>query len=322
MKTIFFQDLVSKRIDVYLAQQFPEKYRTQWQYFIELGLIKVEDKIIKSKYKLSEGQKITIDIEKIEQIENLSKQIKPLNINLDIIFENENLAIINKPIGLATHSGPGNIENTLTGALINKYGKESLSDCGEVDRPGIVHRLDKNTTGLIIVAKNNFSHVSLANQIKLKTCKRKYLALCHGVFMPTNGIITTTIARDSDDYRKRKVVDSNQGKIAITHYKTINIFAEGSLSLVEFELETGRTHQIRVHALYKKHPVIGDNVYCNNKYKTLNNLDYLVKKAILEFSRQALHSFYIKFIEPTTLKEIEVLIPLPLDMQDIIKMVS
>lgn len=322
-KTIVFEGIENQRIDVFLAKEFSDQSRAMWQDFIEKGFIKVLGVVVKSKYRLRMGDVIEIDSENIEKNNASINDIKPLNLDLSIVFENENLVVINKPAGLTTHPGSGNVDNTLVNVLVNQYNKSELSNCGGIERLGIVHRLDKDTSGLIIVAKNNTSHIKLARQIETKTCKRKYLALCYGVFVPSSGNITTGIAPQKKDHRKMEAVDELDGKIAITNYRTIKVFAGGAISLVEFSLETGRTHQIRVHALHKKHPLVGDHVYFNDKYR--NDFDKLTanqRQAVLHFTRQALHSFYLNFTDPISRKNIELEICLPDDMSELINLLK
>jgi 23S rRNA pseudouridine1911/1915/1917 synthase len=316
---MIYTDAEQQRIDVFLTKNVADHSRSVWQEYIEKGFIKVNGKVIKSKYKLSEGDEIDLNDAEINKIKILDTTIKPLDIALDIAFENENLLVVNKPAGLITHPGAGNHDGTLVNALVNKY---NLSDCGGAERLGILHRLDKDTSGLIIVAKNNVAHTKIAKQIETKSCKRKYLALCFGVFVPSSGNITTNIAPQKNDHRKMEVVAEGtpHSKTAITNYKTIEIFCDGAVSLVEFSLETGRTHQIRVHALHSKHPLIGDKVYVSNKYRyCFEGLSAEKKQLLLNFDRQALHSYYLNFTEPVTRKKIELEIDLPTDMQDLIK---
>ncbi len=311
-----------QRIDIFLTNNVDDHSRSVWQKFIDDGLVKVNNKIVKSKYQLNNGDDIELNLEEINKIKELDLTIKPLDIKLDIVFENENLLVINKPSGLITHPGAGNHDGTLVNALVNKY---TLSDCGGIERLGILHRLDKDTSGLIIVAKNNISHTKIAKQIETKSCKRKYLALCYGVFVPSSGNITTNIGPQKIDHRKMEVTDiaNIKSKIAITNYKTIKILKDGAFSLVEFSLETGRTHQIRVHSLHSKHPIIGDKVYTNSKYRyNFENLSQEERQLLLNFNRQALHSYYLNFKEPITGKTIELEIDLPDDMKNIITLLS
>ena len=315
---MIYTETEEQRIDIFLTKNVADNSRSVWQEYIENGFVKVNGKVVKSKYKLSEGDEIELNDEEINKVKILDTTIKPLDIDLDIAFENENLLVVNKPAGLITHPGAGNHDGTLVNALVNKY---NLSDCGGAERLGILHRLDKDTSGLIIVAKHNVAHTKIAKQIEAKSCKRKYLALCYGVFVPSSGNITANIAPQKIDHRKMEVVspDTPHSKIAITNYKTVEIFCGGAVSLVEFSLETGRTHQIRVHALHNKHPLIGDKVYVSNKYRyDFDKLSPEQKQLLLNFHRQALHSYYLNFIEPITRKKIELEIDLAQDMQELI----
>ena len=226
----------------------------------------------------------------------------PKKIKLDIIYEDKDILVINKPKGMVVHPGAGNYKDTLVNALLFKY-KKNLSDINGTLRPGIVHRIDKETSGLLVVAKNNLAHANLGNQFSKHTIKRKYLCLSWGVVRPLCGKINTLITRDKKNRQLMTVSDIN-GKKAITNYKTIKVFNIKDIpkiSLLECELETGRTHQIRVHLKYKGTSLLGDKQYGkkNIKFKKINN-DFFIK--LNKLSGQALHAKTLEFAHPKTKK--------------------
>ena len=198
----------------------------------------------------------------INIIENYEQNIKPKKIKLDTIYEDDDILVINKPKGMVVHPGAGNYENTLVNALLFKY-KKKLSNVNGPLRPGIVHRIDKETSGLLVIAKNNFAHSNLSNQFSNHSIKRKYLCLAWGVIRPLRGKVSTLISRDKKN-RQLMTVSEINGKKAITNYETIKVFNIKDIpkiSLIECELETGRTHQIRVHLKYKGTSLLGDKQY-------------------------------------------------------------
>ncbi len=280
--------------------------RSQIKNAIDDGLVRVNGNIVKAGYKTKVGDQITLELKEQEPL-----AIKPQNIALDIVFEDENYLVINKPQGMVVHPGNGNYENTLVNALLYKYKnfeKEFSAGLGAVDdedgnavaesasclRPGIVHRIDKNTSGLLVVAKTRLAFKSLSEQISRHDVKREYVALCEGVFKEQSGTITTYIARNKRDKTKMTVVREGEGKLAITHYKVLTQF--NKCALVQFNLETGRTHQIRVHAKYINHPIIGDDVYGH---------------ATRGLSGQLLHARALSFVSPTTGEQVEYFAPIP-----------
>jgi len=287
-----------KRLDVFLADNINQFTRSFLKKLIENKQVKLNDKILispsaKVKYK----DQIIINI-----IKNNEKNITPKKIELDIIYEDEDLLLINKPKGMVVHPGAGNIKNTLVNALLFKY-RKNLSDINGTLRPGIVHRIDKDTSGLLVIAKNNLAHANLGDQFSKHTIERKYLCLSWGVVRPLNGKIITLISRDKKNRQLMAVSDIN-GKKAITNYKTIKIFDIKNIpkiSLLECELETGRTHQIRVHLKYKGTSLLGDKQYGkkNIKFKNINN-DFFNK--LNNLSGQALHAKTLGFVHPKTKK--------------------
>ena len=287
--------------------------RNQLQEFIKSGnLRKGCDIITNSSYKVKVG-----DIFELLIPEIIEKKLQPSNIPLDIIYEDNDLIVINKQAGLTTHPGAGNDENTLANALLNIYGKEKLSKIGGEFRPGILHRLDKDTSGLMIVAKNDEAHLKLSQQLQTRELKRYYIAFLWGVITPLNGNIEGYMERSKTNRLKMEIVDNPEARYSLTHYKTLKTFLNNSISKVEFNLETGRTHQIRLHSSYIKHPLIGDLIYGGKTRHLKNEYGQEIKNIVDTFPRQALHSYKIKFYQPTTneLKQFEV--PLPKDMQNL-----
>ena len=258
------------RLDIFLQNLNPEKSRSHIKHWIENGDIKVNDKVVKAGYSLKENDVVTLG-----HIEEKVLSAKPQNIDIDIVYEDKDLAVINKPQGMVVHPAINNYDGTLVNALMYKL--DSLSSINGVIRPGIVHRLDKDTSGLLVVAKNDNAHISLSNQIASKECRRIYWALVDGI-VKSDGEIKTCIGRDPKNRLKMAVL--NEGKIAETKYKVLEIL--GNYTLVEYELKTGRTHQIRVHSAYMHHPIVGDKLYNNNKCKfNLNGQLLHAKKLIL-----------------------------------------
>lgn len=247
--------------------------------------------------------------------DKVESEILPANIPLDIIYEDEDLIVLNKSSFMTVHPGAGEYKDTLVNALL--YHTPNLSDIGGEIRPGIVHRLDKNTSGLMVVAKNNETHESLAAQIESRTLKRKYKALVWGMIRPQEGIIRNQMARNRLDRTKMSTVKSG-GKIAITHYKTLEILKSGMFSLVQCQLETGRTHQIRVQLSHMGHSVVGDQTYGNNRRKT-EGCEPTLRTELAGFGHQALHSFYISFIHPRSSEVMEFEKELPDDYSKLIE---
>ena len=241
---------------------------------------------------------------------------------LDIVFEDKDIIIINKPSGMVVHPGAGNYENTLVNGLLYKY-KKKLSDINGNLRPGIVHRIDKETSGLLVVAKNNLAHSKLGEQFSNHTIKRKYLALVWGVIRPLNGKIETLIARSKKN-RQLMAVSETRGKKAVTNYftkKIYNIQNIPKISLVECQLETGRTHQIRVHMSFKKNPLLGDKQYGKKNLK-FKKIDKDFEKKLNYLNRQALHAKSLGFIHPTNKKFINFESKLPKDYKKLLDLLN
>ncbi|KAJ6645017.1 Bifunctional methyltransferase, partial [Pseudolycoriella hygida] len=279
------QRLSGFRLDKALVHLINKTSRSQIQKIINDLQVKVNDLIISySDFKVKENDVITVELKKTAAL-----TMQEADIKLDIFYEDEDLIVINKAAGMAVHPGNGNHQDTLVNALLHYT--RSLSSIGGWERPGIVHRLDKDTTGLMVIAKNNFAHVHLADQIQSRKLIRKYKALIWGVINPLHGIIKNNIGRSRTDRQKMTILKFG-GKEAITHYSTEEIFFNGLVSMVECKLATGRTHQIRVQLSHLRHSIVGDQIYGNNSRK-INYSPPIIQKKLVDFKRQALHSWYI-----------------------------
>ena len=287
-----------KRLDIFLAENINHLTRSFIKKLIKNDQVKLNKKILNSaSAKVKYKDQVIINI-----IERDAQNIRPNKIKLNIIYEDNDILVINKPKGMVVHPGAGNYENTLVNALLFKY-KKKLSDINGPLRPGIVHRIDKETSGLLIIAKNNTAHANLGEQFSYHNIERKYLCLAWGVVRPLNGKISTLISRDKRN-RQLMTVSEISGKKAITNYKTLKVFNIKDIpkiSLLECELETGRTHQIRVHLKYKGTSLLGDKQYGkkNIKFKKINN-DFFIK--LNKLSGQALHAKTLGFTHPKTKK--------------------
>ena len=282
------------RLDKYLASKLKILTRSQIKKVILSKNVSINKHPVSSpaqKIKCGDSIEIFIKEERVEHI-------KPEKINLNIVYEAKEIIVINKPSGMVVHPGAGNKEGTLVNGLLYLC-KKNLSNLNGMYRPGIVHRIDKETSGLLVVAKNNFSHANLSKQFSNHTIIRKYLALIWGVIRPLNGKITTLLSRSKKN-RQLMSVSERSGKKAITNYKTISVFSGKEIpkiSLVECVLETGRTHQIRVHLSHKGNGLVGDKKYGKKKlgFKKINKK---FEKILLNFQRQALHAKSLGFIHP------------------------
>ena len=287
-----------KRLDVFLTKNTKNLTRSFLKKLIEHNQVKLNKKIITlPSTKVKYNDQIIINITEKEQ-----QNIKPKKIKLDIIYEDDDILVINKSKGMVVHPGASNYENTLVNALLFKY-KKRLSNINGPLRPGIVHRIDKETSGLLVIAKNNLAHSNLSEQFSNHTIERKYICLTWGVLRPLNGKITTLISRDKKN-RQLMTVSEINGKKAVTNYKTIKVFNIKDIpkiSLLECELETGRTHQIRVHLKYKGTSLLGDKQYGkkNIQFKKINN-DFFLN--LNKLSGQALHAKTLGFTHPRTKK--------------------
>ena len=297
-----------QRLDLFLAGQELNLSRSRIQKLIEEGKITVQDKKVKSHYKIKGDEKIVIEIPPPEKL-----SLEPQDIPLDIVYEDKDSLVVNKPAGMVVHPAAGNYKNTLVNALL--FHCKDLSGINGVLRPGIVHRLDKNTSGLLVVAKNDFSHTNLADQLKDRTLTREYAALCWGRLPKEKGVVETLIGRSTGD-RKMMTVVKQKGREAITEYEVLERFPLGDF--LRIKLKTGRTHQIRVHFLYLNHPIIGDPEYGGRK-KHLGmikeSFKALANQVLKLIDRQALHAKKIGFVHPRTKKYMEFESELPGDMK-------
>jgi len=303
------------RVDVFVNKKAIDLSRTRVKNLILDKKLKLNNKItIDPSKKISNGDIINLTIP-----EPKKTSLKPYKYKLDIIYEDDDLIVLNKPAGIVMHPGAGNYDNTIVNALIN-YKKNSLSSIGDELRPGIVHRIDKNTSGLVVIAKNNQAHENLSIQFSKHSITRIYQLLIWGKVRPSKGKIETFITRSSKN-RQLMEVSNTKGKKAITNYKTIEIFENKNtptLSLLECKLETGRTHQIRVHMNYLGNSIVGDDKY-KKKFKKIKNVDLLLEENLIKLNRQFLHAKTIGFIHPTKDKEMIFNSILPQELEIILK---
>jgi len=270
------------RLDVFLSEKYKDKSRSNIQRLIKDKNVTVNNKFEKKNYLLKNG-----DIVKIKFPEPKELEIKAENLDIDIVYEDDDLAVVNKQRDLVVHPAPGNREGTLVNGLL--YELDNLSSINGVKRPGIVHRIDKDTTGLLLIAKNDLSHIELSKEIKKHKTKREYTALVHGILQENKGKINMPIGRNPNN-RKKMAVVSNNGKRAVTYFEVIERF--NKYTYIKLNLETGRTHQIRVHMSHINHPVVGD-------------LTYGYKKNEFNIKVQLLHAHRIGFKHPRTKKYME-----------------
>ena len=282
------------RVDLFVNKYLKEVSRTRIKSLILDKKLRINNEIV-----LDPSKKIMKDdVVYIIIPEPREVSLKPYKFDLNIIYEDEDLIIIDKPSGIAIHPGAGNYDNTIVNALIN-YDKKSLSNIGGELRPGIVHRIDKNTSGLVIIAKNNITHENLSSQFNKHTILRSYQLLIWGKIRPSKGRIETLITRSSKN-RQLMEVSKIKGKKAITNYETLEIFENKftpTLSLLECKLETGRTHQIRVHMNYLGNSIVGDDKY-KKKFKSIKNIDEKLNKLLIDLNRQFLHAKTLGFFHP------------------------
>ena len=284
------EDNMDLRLDVFLKNN-TNLSRTYIQKLIDDKRVLVNNEVSMKKYNTKLNDSIIVDYD-----ENTLTSIEPKNIKLDIVYEDDDLIVVNKPKGLVVHPAPGNYDNTLVNGLIYYFKK--LSDVNGYYRPGIVHRIDKDTSGLLVVCKNNETHNAIAKQLQDKTCFRKYYAIVDGIIPNNEGEINAPIGRSSKDRQKMEVTDVNS-KDALTLFKVLDRFSNNTL--IECELKTGRTHQIRVHMNYIHYPVTNDSKY---------------NKKIIDENGQYLHAYYLSFIHPKTHERMEFKTDFPTYMKD------
>jgi len=288
-----------ERIDKFITDSAPEEIsRTQVQQWIKDGFVKINGNGIKPNFRLSTGDTIELIVPEPEETE-----IRPEPIPLSVVYEDSDLIVVNKPRGLVVHPAPGHASGTLVNALM--YHCHDLSGINGEKRPGIVHRIDKDTTGLLMAAKNDKAHLALSEQLKQHSVTRKYIAIVHGQLPHDHGTVDAPIGRDPRD-RKLFAVNTKNGKRAVTHFSVLERFPD--YSLLELQLETGRTHQIRVHMQFIGHPLVGDPVYGRNKGVTMNG--------------QALHAAVLGFNHPGTLQYMEYETPIPEDMVKVLEIIK
>ncbi|MDP4096914.1 RluA family pseudouridine synthase [Paenibacillus sp. P96] len=282
------------RIDKYIADRMTDVSRSQIQLWIGDGRVLVNGAAVKANYKVLENDRIELSVPEPESVD-----IAPENIPLDVVYEDSDVIVVNKPRGLVVHPAPGHASGTLVNALM--YHCRDLSGINGELRPGIVHRIDKDTSGLLMAAKNDKSHASLAAQLKEHSVNRRYVALVHGNLSHDQGTVDAPIGRDAGDRKMFTVTDRNS-KHAVTHFLVLERF--GDYTLLELKLETGRTHQIRVHMKFIGHPLVGDPLYGRSKG--------------IRMDGQALHAAVLGFVHPVTGDDLEFNAPLPQDMEDVL----
>lgn len=276
------------RIDTFIRDYCEKLSRSRIQQLLDDGCIHVNDEVKKNKYKVKAGDEIVVEIPEVKELEAI-----PQDLNLDILYEDDDIIVINKPKGMVVHPGAGNPDNTLVNGLL--FHCKDLSGINGILRPGIVHRIDKDTTGCIVACKNDKAHEAISKQLSNKTCSREYIAIVHGVIPHDNGTIDAPIGRDPKDRQKMVVTDKN-ARDAVTHFKVEERFK--NYTLVSFKLETGRTHQIRVHMQYIGFPIVGDP-----KYSLRNTRQ--------DTEGQVLHAKALTLVHPTTKETMTFNAPLP-----------
>lgn len=298
-KRLFVAEENYKRLDAFLSDQTDEFTRSRIKKLIEEGNVCVDGApVLKAGADIKRGSNVELTVPEAAEY-----SVRAENIPVDIVYEDDDFAVVNKPRGMSVHVGNGNESGTLVNALL--YALDRLSGIGGVLRPGIVHRIDKDTTGLLVVAKNDKAHVSLAKQIAEKTCKRRYYALLEGDLKEDRGEVVTEIGRHPMERLKMAVVPDGKGKIAVTDYEVVTRFGS-EYTLCKFELQTGRTHQIRVHAKYLGHPIVCDPVYGYKKQK-------------FKAEGQLLHAQRLELTHPSTGERMAFTAPLPVDFAEILQ---
>lgn len=299
METYLFeiQENQQMRLDKYLAEQFPEHTRSYLQKLIKDGEVLVNGKNVKTGYQLSKGDEVSVNIPEPKELD-----VEPQKMDLDIVYEDDDVILINKPKGMVVHPAPGHTTDTLVNGLLY-HCKDNLSGINGVARPGIVHRIDRDTTGILIVCKNDMSHNSIAAQLKEHSINRRYRALVHGNLKEDTGTVEGAIGRHPID-RKKMSINEKNGKPAVTHYTVLERF--GNYTLIECRLETGRTHQIRVHMSSIGHPLVGDEVYGP-------------AKCPFKLQGQCLHAMVLGFVHPRSGEYMEFSAELPEYFEELLR---
>jgi 23S rRNA pseudouridine1911/1915/1917 synthase len=299
------------RLDRWLADRLPALSRSRLQALIDQGALSSQGSVVvESSRKVKAAEIFTLAVPVAVAAEPVAQDL-----SLVVVFEDADLIVIDKPVGLVVHPAPGNQDKTLVNALLH-HCRGSLSGIGGVRRPGIVHRIDKDTSGLLVVAKNDRAHHRLAAQFAEHSIERAYLALCYGVPLPRHGTVEGNIGRHPT-LRTKMAIVAGGGKSAVTHYRVLQPFG-GFASLVECRLETGRTHQIRVHMTALGHPLVGDKLYGTGQSRRAGSpVD--AKTLLSQFPRQALHARSLGFIHPTSGEALRFESELPNDISDLIK---
>ena len=285
-----------QRIDKFLSETLPEYSRSFIQKVVKDGGVLVDEKCVKSNYKLSTGQILKLNVPEL-----VEPDIVPEDIPLDILYEDEDIIVVNKPKGMVVHPAAGHYTGTLVNALMY-HCRDNLSGINGVTRPGIVHRIDMNTTGVLVACKNDAAHIFLSEQLAVHSITRKYNAIVHNSFKENSGTVDAPIGRHHID-RKKMAIDYKNGRNAVTHYSVISNY--GKYAHIECQLETGRTHQIRVHMSSIGHPLLGDDVYGSGK-------------SPYRLEGQTLHARVLGFVHPSTGKYMEFEAPLPDYFKEII----
>jgi 23S rRNA pseudouridine1911/1915/1917 synthase len=307
--TLTVADAGGERLDKWLAAQLPDHSRAEIQRWIEAGLVTRGAKALKASYRLTAGDEITVVV---PEPEDYAVEAEP--IPLDVVYEDADLLVINKPAGMVVHPAAGNWHGTLVNAILHHC--PDLAGVGGARRPGIVHRLDKDTSGLILAAKNDAAHRTLQEQFKARAVRKSYLALVHGWLTPERGEINAPIGRDPRQRQRMAVVPLSKGRMAVTQYEVRGYYhapgasqtpgASSRFTLVACHPLTGRTHQIRVHLAHARHPIVGDEVYAGRR------------KSPLACPRQFLHAERIRFRLPVSGQEVDFAVPLPADLQAVL----
>lgn len=288
-----------QRLDQFLLAKMPDLSRSHIKNMIDKGQVFVNGKSVKAGFSLKTDMLVDVTL-----LKPVQSSINPEEIPLDVVYEDEDLIVINKKQGMVVHPSSNCFSGTLVNALL--YSVKNLSGINGTLRPGIVHRLDKDTSGLMLVAKNDLAHRSLASQIQEKSCVRKYISLNNGVIQKDEGQVETYIARNSNDRKKMSVAPEGKGKLAISQFKVLERYR--NFTLVEWTLKTGRTHQIRVHSKHIGHTIVGDLTYGKTNPFNLKG--------------QLLHSYYIKFMQPRTKKVLEFQIQLPNYFEEVLEKIK